>query len=72
MDAAEQSYQTDYHDDEHEFSDIEYFLSTGFYPDHMRSQCGIKSNLGRQSSRFSEKDGILYYKHMPCRESKQG
>ena len=54
---------------ESRFEDVEQFLITGFYPEYLKNDCGLKSNLRRRASRFSIRDGILHYKHKPHRTS---
>ena len=54
------------------YDDIEYFVSTGLYPAHLKGNSGLKSNLRRQASRFKSKHGALHYCHKPHRDSLEG
>jgi hypothetical protein len=54
------------------FDDVIYYISTGSYPDRMKGNPGLKSNLRRQACRFTVKDGALYYKHKTHRSADDG
>jgi hypothetical protein len=53
------------------YEDVMSFLMTGLYPKRFKGNCGLKTNLRRQASRFSVKDGVLHYKHKLHRNSQE-
>jgi hypothetical protein len=51
-----------------EFENVIYYLSKGFYPECMKGQPGLKSNVKRQAQKFTLNGTVLYYKHKRSRK----
>jgi len=54
------------------FQEVMQFLINYSYPERMKGNAGLKSNLRKRASRYAIKDGVLYYKHKPRRNEKEG
>jgi hypothetical protein len=54
--------------DDSKFEFLKVFLATGSYPEHMKGNPGLKSNLRRQAAKFCVRDGVLFYKYRPHRK----